>query len=41
MQFCRAIFLFLVVLDGIEAMKSRRHSTGTGHHSKTKPYAGA
>lgn len=37
----RAIFLFLTVLDGIEAMKSRRHSTGTGHHSHTKPYAGA
>lgn len=39
--FLWAIFLFLVVLDGIEAMRSRRHSTGTGHHSHTKPYAGA
>lgn len=39
--FLWAIFLFLVVLDGIEAMKSRRHSTGTGHHKHTKPYAGA
>jgi len=37
--FLWAIFLFLMVLDAIEAMKSRRHSMG--HHKHTKPYAGA
>ncbi|CAN8100996.1 unnamed protein product [Discula destructiva] len=38
--FLWAIFTFLVVVDAMEAMRSRRsNSTTRGHH--TKPYAGA
>lgn len=37
----RAIFTFLLVLDAIEAMRSRRHGTGHHHNSHAKPYAGA
>ncbi|POS78945.1 hypothetical protein DHEL01_v202658 [Diaporthe helianthi] len=39
--FLWAVFLFLVVLDGMEAMKSRRHSSGIGHKSHKKPFTGA
>jgi uncharacterized membrane protein len=38
--FLWAIFVFLVVLDAIEALHSRNHSAPTAHAS-AKPYVGA